>query len=71
MTGSSVNEERLLGRLRELGSIGRDKDGRLVRLAASDADKHGRDRLIVWMQEAGLDVAVDRIGNIFGIWAPI
>ncbi len=71
MTGSSVNEERLLGRLRELGSIGRDKDGRLVRLAASDADKHGRDRLIAWMQEAGLDVAVDRIGNIFGIWAPI
>ncbi|KWV53986.1 Zn-dependent hydrolase [Rhizobium altiplani] len=71
MTGSSVNEERLLGRLRELGSIGRDKDGRLVRLAASDADKDGRDRLIAWMQEAGLDVAVDRIGNIFGIWAPI
>ncbi|TIT85472.1 MAG: M20/M25/M40 family metallo-hydrolase, partial [Mesorhizobium sp.] len=31
-------------------------------------DRLGRDRLVAWLQEAGLDVAVDRIGNIFGIW---
>lgn len=70
MTGSSVNAGRLLGRLRELGSIGRDDCNRLVRLAASEADKLGRDRLTSWMREAGLDVAVDRIGNVFGIWTP-
>ena len=31
-------------------------------------DRLGRDRLVGWLKEAGLDVAVDRIGNIFGIW---
>jgi N-carbamoyl-L-amino-acid hydrolase len=68
MTALSINAERLLGRLRELGQIGREGDGRLVRLAGSDADKAGRDALVSWIREAGLDVAVDRIGNIFGIW---
>jgi len=70
MSSASVNSQRLLGRLQELGSIGRDEAGHLVRLAASDTDKHGRDRLVGWMEEAGLEVAIDRIGNIFGIWAP-
>jgi N-carbamoyl-L-amino-acid hydrolase len=64
----SINAERLTGRLRELGQIGRDGDGRLVRLAASDADKAGRDAFVSWVRNAGLDVAIDRIGNIFGIW---
>ncbi len=68
MTRLSINAERLLGRLRRLGQIGRDGDGRLVRLAASDADKAGRDAFVSWIREAGLDIAVDRIGNIFGIW---
>jgi beta-ureidopropionase / N-carbamoyl-L-amino-acid hydrolase len=64
----SINLERLLGRLRELGQIGRDADGRLVRLAGSDADKVGRDAFVAWIRSVGLEVAVDRIGNIFGIW---
>lgn len=63
-----IDADRLLGRLRELGAIGRSSEGRLTRLAASDADKAGRDRLIDWLEEAGLSVAIDRIGNIFGIW---
>jgi len=70
MSGSSINSERLLGHLRELGDIGRDADGRLVRLAASDNEKLGRDRVSSWMRDAGLEVAVDRIGNILGIWKP-
>jgi N-carbamoyl-L-amino-acid hydrolase len=69
MTGISIDGERLLGRIRELGGIGRDGDGRLVRLAASDADRLGRDKLVEWLTGAGLEVAVDRIGNIFGIWS--
>ena len=67
MSAASVDAERLLGRIRELGAIGRN--GRLTRLALSDADKAGRDQLVAWIQQAGLDVAVDRVGNIFGIWA--
>ncbi|WP_201834757.1 Zn-dependent hydrolase [Microvirga zambiensis] len=68
MTRLSIDAERLLGRLRELGQIGRDADGRLVRLAGSDADKAGRDAFVAWLRTAGLEVAIDRIGNIFGIW---
>ncbi len=68
MTPLSIDAERLTGRLQELGQIGRDGDGRLVRLAASDADKAGRDLFVAWLREARLDLIVDRIGNIFGIW---
>ena len=68
MTALAVNAERLLARLHTLGQIGRDKAGRLVRLAASDADKAGRDQLAAWMAEAGLELAVDAIGNMFGLW---
>jgi N-carbamoyl-L-amino-acid hydrolase len=63
-----INGDRLLGRLRELGQVGRSSDGVLTRLAASDADKQGRDLLVRWMKAAELDVHVDRVGNIFGIW---
>ncbi|MDO3435653.1 Zn-dependent hydrolase [Rhizobium sp. CBN3] len=70
MTSPSINAARLLGRIRALGGIGRDNDGRLVRLAASDTEKLGRDQFVAWVREAGLEVAVDRIGNIFGIWKP-
>ncbi|RUX34986.1 hydantoinase/carbamoylase family amidase, partial [Mesorhizobium sp. M4A.F.Ca.ET.050.02.1.1] len=68
MSNLTINADRLLGRIEELGSLGRDAQGRLVRVAASDMDKLGRDRLVSWLQDAGLAVAVDRIGNIFGIW---
>ncbi|MFC4801884.1 Zn-dependent hydrolase [Neobacillus sp. GCM10023253] len=64
----SINSERLLNRLQELGRTGLDDDNKRTRLAASDADKVGRDLLFTWMKEAGLEVEIDRIGNIFGIW---
>ncbi|RUM22161.1 Zn-dependent hydrolase [Rhizobium vallis] len=70
MTGQSLDAARLIGRIRTLGEIGRDADGRLVRLAASDTEKLGRDQFVTWVKGAGLDLAVDRIGNIFGIWKP-
>lgn len=68
MTNLPIDGERLLRRIRELGEIGRDGEGRLARLACTDADKAGRDRFVDWLRQAGLDVAIDRIGNIFGIW---
>lgn len=71
MSAISIDAARLLGRISELGNIGRDGDGRLVRLAASDTEKLGRDKFVSWLQQAGLEVAVDRIGNIFGIWRPV
>jgi N-carbamoyl-L-amino-acid hydrolase len=68
MSNLTINADRLIRRIEELGSLGRDAQGRLVRVAASDMDRLGRDRLVSWLKEAGLEVAVDRIGNIFGIW---
>ena len=68
MKAISINAERLLGRIRTLGGLGRDEAGRLTRLAATDADKLGRDAFADWSREAGLDLRVDRIGNLFAIW---
>ncbi|WP_429127479.1 Zn-dependent hydrolase [Ensifer sp. 4252] len=68
MPHQSINAERLLARIRELGAIGRDGRGQLTRLAASDTEKLGRDALVGWLEAAGLDIAIDRIGNIFGVW---
>lgn len=70
MSNSSVDAGRLLGRIQALGAIGRDEEDRLIRLAASDTEKLGRDRFVSWLEEAGLLIAVDRIGNVFGIWSP-
>ena len=70
MTELSIDADRLLGRLRTLGEIGRDGEGRLTRLAASEEDRQGRDRVALWMREAGLEVMVDRVGNLFGLWRP-
>ena len=61
-----LSETRLLSRLEALGQIGATKEGGVRRLALSDDDKAGRDRVVAWMTAAGLEVRVDRIGNIFG-----
>lgn len=63
-----INKERLLDSIFMLGKIGIDASGERTRLAASDTEKEGRDFVVKQMKDAGLDVVVDRIGNIFGIW---
>ena len=66
----SLDGAQLISRLKQLGATGRDETGQLTRLAASDADRAGRDLLCEWMKDAGLTIEIDRIGNIFGIWTP-
>ncbi len=65
----SIDGQRLLARLQALGAVGRDAEGRLVRLAGSDADRAGRDLVAGWFREAELEVVVDQVGNLFGVWA--
>lgn len=63
----AIDAARLLDRLHRLGETGRI-DGVLTRLAASDADRAGRDLVAGWMRDAGLAVEIDQVGNLFGIW---
>ncbi|WP_430309780.1 Zn-dependent hydrolase [Pseudomonas sp. PONIH3] len=62
-----LNGPKLLEQIRALGEIGADaQNGGRTRIALTDTDKAGRDRLVAWMRELELEVAIDRIGNIFG-----
>src|SRR5512137_164645 len=61
-----VSVARLMRDLDALAAIGRTADGACCRLALTDEDRAGRDLVVGWMQEAGLVVRVDGIGNIFG-----
>ena len=63
-----VDTARLLGRIDELGQIGRidgpNGEWGNARLALTDEDRAGRDLVVAWMRDLGLDVAVDAIGNV-------
>ena len=59
---------RLLDRLDELAEIGRidgpNGEWGNARLALTDDDRAGRDLVVAWMRDLGLDVAIDAIGNV-------
>ena len=61
-----TNAARLMARLDTLAAIGATADGACCRLALTDDDRAGRDQVVAWMRELGLQVQVDGIGNIFG-----
>ena len=60
-----INGERLWASLMELARIGATDKGGVCRLTLTDLDKQGRDLVLGWAREAGLEVTVDRIGNGF------
>jgi N-carbamoyl-L-amino-acid hydrolase len=65
-----INRDRLWSTLMELKQIGAYSDEAtglqgVRRLALTDADAEGRRRCVGWMVEAGLEVRVDRIGNVY------
>lgn len=62
-----IDGQRLMGRIEALGRIGALAGGGVCRLALTDEDRQGRDLLVGWMRELGLDVAVDRLGNVMGV----
>lgn len=67
-TEISLDVPLLLQQIRELGAIGHDPaQGGRTRIALTDDEKAGRDRLVHWMRELDLEVRVDHVGNIFGI----
>jgi len=70
VTTLRVDRDRLWGSLMELKEIGAYQDEAtglqgVRRLALTDADAEARRRCVEWMLEAGLEVRVDRIGNVY------
>src|SRR4051812_11830863 len=64
-----IDKKRLLGALDELAGIGAIEGGGCARLALTDEDKAGRDLVVGWMRDLGLEVRVDAIGNVIGLRA--
>ena len=64
-----IDRNRLAESMDALGRIGGTARGGLHRVALTDDDRRGRDALVGWMREAGLQVSVDQMGNIFGLRA--
>ncbi|MGD9941295.1 MAG: Zn-dependent hydrolase [Clostridia bacterium] len=62
-----VNRQRLLESIETLGQLGRKPDGSCCRLALTEEDKLGRDLVVSWMQELGLKIQIDRVGNILAV----
>ncbi|GJM37602.1 MAG: Zn-dependent hydrolase [Acidimicrobiales bacterium] len=65
-----VDIDRLIGRLAALAEIGaiEGTEG-CARLALTDEDKAGRDLVVTWMRDLGMDVVIDGIGNVIATLA--
>ncbi len=61
-----INPDRLWQSLMDLARIGATDKGGVRRLTLTDVDREGRDLFVRWCKEAGMSIAVDGIGNIFG-----
>ena len=60
-----IDIDRLQARLADLAAIGaiEGTEG-CARLALTDEDRDGRDLVVTWMRDLGLDVTIDAIGNV-------
>jgi N-carbamoyl-L-amino-acid hydrolase len=65
--GLRIDGERLRQRLDALAEVAPIEGGGNCRLALTDADRAGRDLVVGWMRDLGLDVGIDGIGNVVGV----
>ena len=66
--GLKINWPRLEDRINTLAEISPIEGGGNCRLALTDEDKNGRDLVVSWMRSLDLEVTIDVVGNIIGIW---
>ncbi len=69
MKQPTIQIARLCARIDKLAEIGALEGGGVSRLALTDEDRRGRDLVVSWMRELGLQVSIDRIGNVIGVRA--
>ena len=63
-----IDSDRLGRRLADLAAIGAiDGTEGCARLALTDEDRDGRDLVVTWMHDLGLDVSIDGIGNAIAV----
>lgn len=60
-----TNPARLKRFMTEIARFGATKNGGVSRLALTDEDRDARNQLKVWFEEAGCEIRVDRVGNMF------
>lgn len=60
-----IDGQRLWRSLMDLAAVGATPRGGVCRLALTDLDRQGRELVVGWGRELGLQVTVDRIGNVF------
>ncbi len=65
---SGIDIDRLLDRLAALAELAPVGEHGSCRLALTDADKAARDLLCRWMEDLAMEVRVDVVGNIVGVW---
>ncbi|MDP4695232.1 MAG: M20 family metallo-hydrolase [Ilumatobacteraceae bacterium] len=66
--GLKINWRRLEDRINALAEISPIDGGGNCRLALTDEDKDGRDLVVSWMRSLDLEVTIDVVGNIIGVW---
>jgi N-carbamoyl-L-amino-acid hydrolase len=65
MSRPRADGERLWSSLMELAKIGATPKGGVRRVTLTPEDRAGRERFAAWCREAGLELRVDAIGNMF------
>lgn len=60
-----IDERRFWSTIERSGQIGVGREGGLQRVALTDSDGEMRNEFVAWCKEAGLQVTVDQVGNIF------
>jgi len=65
MNDLRINPQRLWTSLMELAKIGATDKGGVKRLALTELDRQGRDLVVRWARDEGLQITVDAIGNVF------
>ena len=59
-----INGDRLIQRVEDLAAIGPYESTGSCRLALTDEDREGRDLVVTWMKDLGLEISIDGIGNV-------
>lgn len=65
-----INISRLMNRMDQMALIGGLEGGGVERLSLSAEDGEARDLLKKWLSDLELEITIDEVGNMFGIYNP-